>query len=385
MSKVKAHLTVDAVAKGDILLQHYIGNGCADLAAGCMAEVCQPPGSVVLHVEQTFGKAYLIALRISLIEENIKKELPSRVPVPTFTPAPVAPLAGDLAAMHQARLRFTGHSIFKSKASFRCSRCGMLRSAKRFEDFLEVCKSAAVGEAPPRPAADPDSDEDASSVGQALSLTTAAPDAAQPAGEGPRHAHRAGLDDSEAESFCTEPPSDDQPPPPQEAVNQGGEDNSAGDNLVSRAKAKQLRRQAAADDRATRADNNRRREAAWDAVRNAIPPAPEPMAGRFREPGEPPEWVQGWLHLSHDAKLIGGAVVCARCGAMGTRQHGKSGLHNSCTADKGVNPTARRLLRGSHHPNVGAVWPDGLTSTDTLRRVRTMFYVNGTHKWYLRA
>ena len=82
-----------------------------------------------------------------------------------------------------------------------------------------------------------------------------------------------------------------------------------------------------------------------------------------------PDWIHNYVDQSHDLRLIGGAVYCAKCGGLSKQPTGQSKVSNNKTCD-GIPPnpkpeTLRALRRklsqlaaGLWHPALAGPWPD---------------------------
>ena len=67
--KVKAHTTAEQVASGEVSWEDYAGNAVADAFAKAAAALAELPGIVQEQVESTERQAFIICMRIALVED----------------------------------------------------------------------------------------------------------------------------------------------------------------------------------------------------------------------------------------------------------------------------------------------------------------------------
>ena len=130
--KVKAHAEVQ-VLRGEIDIPTYIGNLCADVGAGAIADVLV--NKVALEdVERMNKMVYWMAIRLSYIEARTIANLPEQIEGPVADPKSVPPLAqSEAKRIASGNHENMGHNVFWDDGWSRCSRC---RRRRRPDNIL---------------------------------------------------------------------------------------------------------------------------------------------------------------------------------------------------------------------------------------------------------
>ena len=124
--KVKAHAEVQ-VLRGDTDIPTYIGNLCADVGAGAIAEVLVNRNALE-SVERMNKMVYWMAIRLSYIEARTIANLPEQIEGPVADPNSVPPLAkSEAKRIAIGNHENMGHNVFWDDGWSRCSRCRIRR------------------------------------------------------------------------------------------------------------------------------------------------------------------------------------------------------------------------------------------------------------------
>ena len=100
-----------------------------------------------------------------------------------------------------------------------------------------------------------------------------------------------------------------------------------------------------------------------------------------------PDWIHDYIDQSHDLRLIGGAVYCAKCGGLSKQPTGQSKLSKGkeCLGipanlkRETLRATKRKLAQlnaGRWHPALASPWPDLMGGTGA-RTPHALRYVKG--------
>ena len=124
--KVKAHAEVQ-VLRGEIDIPTYIGNLCADVGAGAIADVLVNKEALE-SVDRMNKMVYWMAIRLSYIEARTIANLPELVEGPVADPKSVPPLAkSEAKRIASGNHENMGHNVYWDDGWSRCSRCRLRR------------------------------------------------------------------------------------------------------------------------------------------------------------------------------------------------------------------------------------------------------------------
>ena len=344
-TKVKAHTTLDDVVAGTIPFEHYFGNGLADVAAGCAAEIFQEQEPVLREAERWFGIAIGLNWRIATIEARCwQAAAAAKVPLPILPPIPEV-LPRSVVKQHALQaLKDSQHRLYRFKNGFACARYQRWRSYTKSHTWPAIsCVRLSRPETTQPP---PDAPL---SQAPTLPLDIDDPDGA---------IFDEDFDESELHEMG--PPSDSEHDGQQALVS------------VSSAKSQRRAWRRATDSANAQNKANAREESATAATsQSSANFAAALNAAEVQELSACPPWAV-LADRSHNLFTIGGFVFCASCGSRAASQVRKSRLTKHCTGHS--TPDSRRdliWLSQGRCPHT-AEWPYGgrqPISPQSLRRV----------------
>ena len=135
--KVKAHAEAE-VLSGDITVRDYLQNALADAAADAYADVIIDK-LAWQHVERAEGIAYLVAMRLAVLEREAREAMKDEVQVTIHPPpCPVEEDPSMRAAEIRSSIQGRGHQLCAKSQYIYCVRCRRRRKEHKMKDWLSI-------------------------------------------------------------------------------------------------------------------------------------------------------------------------------------------------------------------------------------------------------
>ena len=347
--KIKSHAEKQ-VLRGDMELEHFLGNMLADAGAEVSAEQAIDNNNA-RDTSYLEAITFLTAKRLAVIEAGLWEEGPVLVAAPPQRARVAPPTKREAKSMLVAQIAQQGHRIHVQGQFTVCSRC---RRRRRTATNRFWTHSRCDGR---RSSTDDDAvvagaDDDAVAAGAADDAVAAGADAVADAADADAAVAEAAVADAaDAEAAAADAADADE--------HSGGAKEAEPEILVSVAKRRRLLQVQRAEERADR-------EAADDIIAQVGIAVLQGLPWGIEDGSSGGQAAVGIVHSSHECITCGGFVGCNRCGSViSTSQH--AALHEECRrwCPIGAQRPLRRLRLGQLP--WGSAWPNGAVDPQPYR------------------